>query len=94
MNIRKWSYSVTSPSPASAGGGSRGGAETMSSQGTAEPGPVVEDARASSGLSAPSSPTDSKTLKDQVQELSRLVDGAIEDLEQVLRAFRMIERDL
>ncbi|MGO9898568.1 MAG: hypothetical protein ACLP0J_02485 [Solirubrobacteraceae bacterium] len=35
-----------------------------------------------------------KTLQHQVQELYRLVNGAIEDLEQVLRALRTIDKDL
>lgn len=45
-------------------------------------------------LPSPDPSSESKTLKHQVQELARLVDGALEDLEQVLRALRMIERSL
>lgn len=34
-----------------------------------------------------------KGLDDQIRELHRLVDGAMENLEQVHRALRFIERD-
>jgi hypothetical protein len=44
--------------------------------------------------SSPVSRAQGKTLQHQVQELYRLVDGAIEDLEQVLRALRTIDKDL
>ncbi len=35
-----------------------------------------------------------KTLQHQVREVHRLVDHAVENLEQVLRALRYMERDL
>lgn len=37
---------------------------------------------------------EAKSTQHQVQELHRLVDGAIEDLQQVLRGLRWLERDL
>ena len=35
-----------------------------------------------------------KTLKHQVREVNRMVDNAVENLEQVLRALKYIEKDL
>jgi hypothetical protein len=36
----------------------------------------------------------SKTTQHQVREIHRLVDNAMEDLEQVVRALRYLERDV
>jgi hypothetical protein len=94
MNIRKWSSGVTSPPPASAGAGHRVWAEPVHCEGPGGPDPAAEIRPAGPGRSAPIPRPESKTLKHQVEELSELVDGAIGDLEQVLRAFRMIERNL
>lgn len=48
--------------------------------------PAVRDA-------APSGPQ-AKTTQHQVREIHRLVDNAMESLEQVVRALRYLERDL
>lgn len=50
--------------------------------------PELEGARLSVGRSS------AKTLQHQIAEVHRLVDDAMENLEQVVRALRYIERDL
>jgi len=44
--------------------------------------------------SASSAGVPAKTTQHQVREIHRLVDGAMEDLEQVLRALRYLEQDV
>jgi hypothetical protein len=96
MNIRKWSYAAVGPLAGSAGAAPPSSSEAVTAPGSdvhgtgpEEPAPGPEPT-----TSAPSSGQELKTLRHQVRELSQLVDGAIEDLEQVLRAFKMIERNL
>lgn len=42
----------------------------------------------------PGARSNTKTLRHQVTEVNRLVDNAMENLEQVRRALRYIEKDL
>ena len=89
-------------SPASSapppGGGNRASSENAPTAGGAGPdqertAQATDECR-DTIQSSPVPRRESKTLQHQVQEIYRLVDGAIESLEQVLRALRTIDKDL
>ncbi len=85
----------SAPSP---GGGNRMSSENAPAVGGAGP-DHEQTAQATDECrdtiqSSPAPRPEGKTLQHQVQEIYRLVDGAIENLEQVLRALRTIDKDL
>lgn len=89
------SRASSAPSP---GEGSRASSENAPAAGRAGPDheqtAQATDERRVAIQSSPVPHPESKTLQHQVQEIYRLVDGAIESLEQVLRALRTIDKDL
>ncbi len=77
--------------------GNRPSTENASSAGRAEPehqqAADVGDDGSATTQSSPAPRTEPTTHQHQVQEIYRLVDGVIEDLQQVLRALRTLDKD-
>jgi hypothetical protein len=90
MNIQDSSYGHAPPTRTSV----RTDRETRPTTPTeqTQPAPVTNGGQATE--SPPARRPHSKTLHHQVQEVYRLVEDATENLEQVLRAIRFIEKDL